>query len=165
MRQSAKGRAPSDEDDAYRMALHANSDHVDSALMMTAKVIRRAYDEALAARLSMTLHEANILSELADAGSLTQIDLARRVGVSRARVGVHVESLAARDAVKRAADPADRRVWKVSLTRGGRSLWKQSVAVSGAVRMNVHAGLTDTDLDVLDRLLLSIQENLDGHAG
>ena len=143
------------------MTVHANSAQVDSALMTTAKAIRRAYDEALGARLSITFHEANILSQLADARSLTQVDLARRVGVSRARVGVHIDSLAARDAVKRVADPADRRVWKVTLTRRGRSLWKQSVEVNRTVRVSVHAGLTDKDLDLLDRLLVSIQENLD----
>jgi len=63
--------------------------------------------------------------------------------------------------VKRVADPADRRVWKVSLTRRGRSLWRQTVDVNRAVRASVHAGLSDADLDALDRLLGSLQENLD----
>jgi hypothetical protein len=49
----------------------------------------------------------------------------------------------------------------VTLTRRGRSLWKQSVEVNRTVRVSVHAGLTDKDLDLLDRLLVSIQENLD----
>ena len=136
-------------------------DRVDSVLMTTAKAIRQAYDAALGERLSLTLNEANILSQLSADRSLTQVELARRVGMSQARVGVHIDALAAKEAVKRVADPADRRVWKVSLTRRGRSLWKQTVDVSHTVRANVHAGLTDDDLAVLEQLLSSLQENLD----
>jgi DNA-binding MarR family transcriptional regulator len=128
--------------------------------MAIAKALRRTYDAALGERLRLTLHEANILSELSEARSLTQIELARRVGVSRARVGVHIDSLVAREAVARVADPADRRVWQVSLTRRGRSLWKQAMDVNRAVGSSAHAGLSDEELDVLDRLLLSLQENL-----
>jgi DNA-binding MarR family transcriptional regulator len=144
-----------------RSARGPTGDRVDSALMMTAMAIRRAYDAALGERLDLTFHEADILAQLSDARSLTQVELARRVGVSPARIGVHIDALAAKEAVKRVADPDDRRVWKVSLTRRGRSLWKQTVAVNRTVRASVHAGLTDQDLDVLGRLLVSLQENLD----
>ena len=136
-------------------------ERVDRVLMTTAKAIRRAYDAALQERLGLTLHEANILSRLAVTRSLTQVEVARCVGVSRARVGVHIDTLMARGAVVRVADPADRRVWKVSLTRRGRSLWKQAGDVNRIVRAAVHAGLSDADLDALDRLLLSLQDNLD----
>jgi DNA-binding MarR family transcriptional regulator len=146
---------------AARVATGERVDRVDRALMLTAKAIRRAYDEALGERLSLTLHEANILAQLADVRALTQVELARRVGISRARVGVHIDALVEKDAVKRVADPADRRVWKVSLTRRGRSLLKQTVDVNRTVRASVHAGLTDDDLAALDRLLVSLQENLD----
>ena len=81
--------------------------------------------------------------------------------MSRARIGVHIDSLEAKGAVKRMADPSDRRVWRVSLTSRGWSLWKQSVDVSRAVGASVHQGLTADDLTVLDRLLLAIRENLD----
>ena len=139
----------------------AGRDQVDSALLSTAKALRRAYEAALDSKLAITLHEANLLSLLADGGSLTQVELAKRLGVSRARIGVHIDSLEAKGAVKRMADPSDRRVWRVSLTSRGRSLWKQSVDVSRAVGASVHQGLTADDLTVLDRLLLAIRENLD----
>jgi len=147
---------------AHRTDRAARCAQVDTSLLRTAQALRRAYDVALGDRLDLTFHEASILSHLADARSLTQVELARRVGVSRARVGVHIDVLADKDAVKRVADPGDRRVWKVSLTRRGRSLWKQSVDVKGSVRASVHAGLTDQDLDALDRLLLCLQAKLDG---
>ena len=79
--------------------------------------------------------------------------------MSRARVGVHIDSLVAKEAVKRVADPADRRVWKVSLTRGPVAV-EAAVDVNRAVRASVHQGLSDDDLDVLDRLLRTIQENV-----
>jgi DNA-binding MarR family transcriptional regulator len=138
----------------------ARRDQLDSILLSTAKALRRAYETALDAKLAITLHEANLLSLLAERGSLTQVDLAKRLGVSRARIGVHIDSLEVRGAVKRMADPSDRRVWRVSLTSRGRSLWKQSVEVSRAVGASVHQGLTADDLATLDRLLLAIRGNL-----
>jgi MarR family transcriptional regulator for hemolysin len=133
---------------------------VDVGLLATAKALRRAYDTALGSKLDITLNEANLLAQLAGRRSLTQVELARRLGVSRARVGVHIDSLEARGAVKRVADRTDRRVWKVSLTARGRSILTQSTDVNGAVRARVHQGLTDDDLTVLDRLLVVIRENL-----
>ena len=133
---------------------------VDRALMRTAKALRRAYGAALEEQLDITLNEAAVLSQLAGRRPLTQVELARRVGLSRARVGVHIDSLMAKDAVRREADPSDRRVWKVSLTRSGRSLCQQSVNVNRTVRAKVHQGLTNDDVDLLDRLLHTIQENV-----
>ena len=132
---------------------------LDRSLMATARVLRRAYDAALAERLGISLNEAAVLGELAVLGSQTQVELARRVGLSRARIGVHIDALEQREAVQRAPDPADRRVWRVSLTRRGRSLEKQSVAVKQRVADGVHRGLDPTDLDWLARVLLAVQEN------
>ena len=140
-------------------------EQVDAGLLATAKALRRAYDAALGKKLDITLNEANLLAQLAGRRSLTQVDLARHLGVSRARIGVHIDSLEAKAAVRRVADPNDRRVWRVSLTPRGRSMWKQSTDVSSAVRAGVHQGLSGEDLTVLDRLLLVIRENLDGPSG
>jgi DNA-binding MarR family transcriptional regulator len=128
--------------------------------MTTAKALRRAYDAALEEQLDITLNEATVLSELAGRQPLTQVELARRVGLSRARVGVHIDSLAAKGAVRREADPSDRRVWRVSLTRTGRALWKRSVDVNRVVRSKVHDGLTDGDIDALGRVLQAVHENI-----
>jgi DNA-binding MarR family transcriptional regulator len=133
---------------------------VDGVLMRTAKALRRAYEAALEEQLDITLNEASVLSHLTGRRPLTQVELARRVGVSRARIGVHIDALMAKDAVRREADPSDRRVWKVSLTGSGRSLRQQSAHVNRTVRARVHQGLTDDDLDVLDRLLRIIYENV-----
>ena len=129
---------PDNGDEAGGATRGAQTDRVDRALMATAKALRRAYDDALGARLGLVLHEANILSQLSAARSLTQVELARRVGVSRARVGVHIDSLVDHGAVKRVADPADRRVWKVSLTRRGRSLWPSHDSSSRSRRLPGH---------------------------
>jgi MarR family transcriptional regulator, transcriptional regulator for hemolysin len=127
--------------------------------MATAKALRRAYDTALMEQLDISHNEALVLTRLAT-GPLTQVELARQVGLSRARVGVHIDSLVAKDAVRREADPADRRVWRVSLTRSGRLLWKRSVDVTRAVRARAHRGLGGCDLDGLTRQLEAIAANL-----
>jgi DNA-binding MarR family transcriptional regulator len=138
----------------------ARWDHVDAAVMSTAKALRRAYDAALEEQLGITLNEATVLAELAAERSLTQVELARRIGLSRARVGVHIDSLVAKGAVRREADPSDRRVWRVSLTPGGRSTWKRSTGITRRVRDRVHAGLDGDDLGALDRLLGAMRGNV-----
>jgi MarR family transcriptional regulator for hemolysin len=145
---------------ADRVAGDLKRGEVDGALMRTAKALRRAYGAALEEQLHITLNEATVLAHLTGRRPLTQVELARRVGLSRARVGVHIDALMAKEAVQREADPSDRRVWKVSLTRSGRSLCQQSVHVNRAVRAKLHRGLTDDDLDVLGRLLHTIQQNV-----
>ena len=57
--------------------------------MSTARAVRRAYDRCLA--------EVGV--------NLTQVQLARRIGTSRARVGVHIDSLQVKGAVDRRAIP------------------------------------------------------------
>jgi MarR family transcriptional regulator, transcriptional regulator for hemolysin len=137
----------------------------DAAVMATAKALRQAYDSALVERLAINHNEALVLARLATDGPLTQVELARHVGLSRARVGVHIDSLVAKDAVRREADPSDRRVWRVSLTRSGRRLWKRSVDITRTVRATAHQGLADSDLDGLTRHLQTIQTNLAAIAG
>jgi MarR family transcriptional regulator for hemolysin len=131
---------------------------VEGTLMSAARSVRRLYDAAMA-EIGLNLMEASTLAHLASAGQLTQVDLARRIGTGRARMGVYVDSLVARKAVQREADPADRRVWLVSLTPSGRELWLRSVEIDRIVRHCLRDGTTHDERVNLDQLLLRINEN------
>jgi DNA-binding MarR family transcriptional regulator len=122
--------------------------------------MRRAYDRCLA-EVGVHLTEASILAHLGSGGPLTQVELARRIGTSRARVGVHVDGLAAKGAVERRADPADRRVWRVALTPSGHALWTRTIEIDQAVRRHLRAGTTAAERRQLDDLLVRIQRNAD----
>jgi DNA-binding MarR family transcriptional regulator len=133
---------------------------VEGTLMSTARAVRRAYDRSLAG-LGVNLAEASVLAHLGDAGPLTQIELARRIGTSRARIGVNVDLLQDKGAVKRRSDPADRRVWLVELTTQGRDLWARTIVVDRHVRSYLRAGTTAAERQQLDTLLARLHRNID----
>jgi MarR family transcriptional regulator, transcriptional regulator for hemolysin len=132
---------------------------VEGTLMSTARAVRRAYDRSFA-DLDVNLAEASVLAHLGDAGSLTQTELARRIGTGRAHIGVQVDSLQTKGAVERTGDPSDRRVWKVALTSRGRDLWAQTIEVDRRVRHQLRAGISSAERDQLDSLLERIHRNI-----
>jgi MarR family transcriptional regulator for hemolysin len=133
---------------------------VEGTLLSTARAVRRAYDAAFA-ELGVNLSEASVLAHLRDGGPLTQTELARRIGTGRARMGAWIDSLAAKGAVVRDADPHDRRVWKVALTPAGQQLWEQTARVDRTIRKVLRAGSTPDDRARLDALLTLINRNAD----
>jgi MarR family transcriptional regulator, transcriptional regulator for hemolysin len=137
---------------------------VEGTLMATARSVRRAYDAALA-KVDLNLSEASVLAHLATGGPLPQVELARRIGTGRARIGAHIDSLERKGAVRRDADPADRRVWLVSVTRSGRRLWQRSVEVDRVLRRTLREGTTAAERDEVDRVLSRFRSNADRHAG
>jgi DNA-binding MarR family transcriptional regulator len=148
--------------DAVDASDHAPSwSRVEGTLMATARSVRRAYDAALA-EVDLNLSEASILAYLARGGSLSQVELARRIGTGRARAGVHIDRLEAKGAVVREADPDDRRIWRISLTPAGRELWARSVDVDAAVRRRLRVNTTEDQRDVLDAVLTTIRRNAEG---
>jgi MarR family transcriptional regulator, transcriptional regulator for hemolysin len=137
---------------------------VEGTLMATARSVRRAYDAALS-KVDLNLSEASVLAHLATGGPLPQVELARRIGTGRARIGAHIDSLERKGAVRRDADPADRRVWLVSLTRSGRKLWQRSVEVDRVLRRTLREGTTAAERDEVDRVLTQFRSNADRQAG
>jgi DNA-binding MarR family transcriptional regulator len=133
---------------------------VEGTLLSTARAVRRAYDRCLT-EVGVHLTEASILAHLGVAGPLTQVELARRIGTSRARVGVHIDGLEAKGAVQRQADPTDRRVWLVVLTPRGEQLWARTIDIDRAVRRHLRAGTTAAERRQLDSLLARIERNVE----
>jgi MarR family transcriptional regulator for hemolysin len=131
---------------------------VEGTLMSTARAVRRAYDRCLA-EVAVNLSEASILAHLGDAGPLTQVELARRIGTSRARVGAHIDSLETKGAIERRTNPADRRVWMVRLTPAGEGLWARTIDIDRSVRGYLRAGSTAAERRQLDTVLARIERN------
>jgi len=133
---------------------------VEGTVMSAARVMRRAYDRAFS-DIGINLAEATILAHLVE-GQLTQSELARRVGTSRARVGGSIDALVLKGAVRRVADVTDRRVWLVTLTDEGRAMWERSVAADRELRKHIRVGTTKTQREQLDEVLTIMQQNLLG---
>jgi DNA-binding MarR family transcriptional regulator len=127
--------------------------------MSTARDVRRAYDRRLRTT-GVNLKEASVLAHLADAGSLTQVELANRIGVGRANVGVVIDALESRSLVRRDADPTDRRVWLVRLTPDGERVWRDTVQVDREIRKQLRLGISPRERDELDEILMRIHVNV-----
>ncbi|ORA08795.1 MarR family winged helix-turn-helix transcriptional regulator [Mycobacterium arosiense] len=130
---------------------------VEGTIMTTARVMRRAYDRVFA-EFGLNLAEATVLAHLVD-GNLTQSELARRVGTSRARIGGLIDALEPKRAVRRVAHATDRRVWLVTLTSEGHSLWERAGAADRELRKRMRITTTAQQREQLDRVLTRIQKN------
>ena len=62
--------------------------------------------------------------------------------------------------MRRVADETDRRVWLVTLTDEGRSMWERSVAADRELRKHIRMGTTGKQREHLDEVLSLIQKNL-----
>jgi len=131
---------------------------LEIALISTARAVRQVY-EICFAEIGIRLAEGRILTHLCEGVPLTQVQLARRISTSRARIGTHIDSLEARGAVERRADPNDRRVWRVSITPLGRELWERGIEIDADVRERLHVGTTEAERDQVHSLLTRIQRN------
>jgi DNA-binding MarR family transcriptional regulator len=75
--------------------------------------------------LHLSLSEVFALAELADAGTLSQQDLADRLGLEKSTVSRLATSLERREWLSRERDPANRRVYRLRLTTRGRQVAKR----------------------------------------
>jgi DNA-binding MarR family transcriptional regulator len=133
-------------------------DGLESVVMATSRVVRRAIDVALEP-FELNLSQWLLLACLEQFGPMTQTQLADRIGMGRAAAGSIVDGLHDRGLVKRDADPNDRRVWRVSLTKPAKQLRAKLVDVEIDFRANLRAGLARDDRRRLVQLLLRLQAN------
>ena len=87
--------------------------------------------------LRLSLSEIFALAELADAGTLSQQELADRLGLEKSTVSRLAASLEHREWLSRERDPANRRFYCLSLTARGRDV---ATRVGGHFR-SYHAAL------------------------
>jgi MarR family transcriptional regulator for hemolysin len=128
-------------------------------LAQTARVVERAFDEALA-EAGGTLPVWLILLNLKIRKPDNQRELAEAVGVREATLTHHLNAMDARGLITRARDAANRRVQVVKLTGEGEAafLRLRDVAVSFDARLR--AGLSPADAERLDSLLGALAANV-----
>ena len=100
---------------------------------------------------SLTLGEAEALVEMQGAASaLTMTELADRVILSRTRVSRLVDGLEHSGLVKRAVDPQDKRVWRVTVTALGNARVQEVLPVyRAALRRAFGSALPNRELESL----------------
>jgi MarR family transcriptional regulator for hemolysin len=132
---------------------------VESTLMATARIIRRAYEIRLAP-LDLNLTQASLLAFLYEAGPITQSRLASRLEMGRAAAGLVIDTLEERNLVERRANPGDRRAWLIALRAEGVLMTKPIFEIDVVLRGELRVGTSGPERQQLAGLLVRLQSNL-----
>lgn len=127
-------------------------------LNQAARVVERAFDEALAAA-GGTLPVWLILLNLKIGRPGRQRDLAEAVGVTEATLTHHLNTMDARGLITRKRDAANRRVHVVELTEEGEAAFMRLREAAMAFDTRLRQGLSDADLGQIETLLGALAAN------
>ena len=137
------------------------------ALTRTAKLVGRAFDQALAA-VDGTLPTWAILASLKAAKHGKQQDIAEQVGIEGATLTHHLNRLERDGLVSRARDPQNRRIHRILLTEAGEQAFFRMLSAVQEFDRQLRAGLSEDEASslrsVLDRLQTNVTEP-GGHHG
>ncbi|MGZ4551358.1 MAG: MarR family winged helix-turn-helix transcriptional regulator [Blastococcus sp.] len=124
----------------------------------TAKALSRAFDETLTAAGGSTSTWLVLLA-LKSGTHRTQGELAEVVGVRQPTLTHHLDTMERAGFVTRVREPGNRRVQRVQLTEAGEALFLRLRRAAGSFDGRLRAGLDDTEVTELRRLLAQLTEN------
>jgi MarR family transcriptional regulator for hemolysin len=130
-------------------------------LTRTARVVSRAFDDALAAA-GGSVPAWLVLISLKTQRLANQRKLAEAIGIQGATLTHHLNAIEAVGLVTRRRDPTNRRVHVVELTDAGEALFQRLRAAAVAFDRQLRAGLADEDVATLGRLLDRLRDNVAG---
>jgi MarR family transcriptional regulator for hemolysin len=128
-------------------------------LARTAKIISRAFDDALAAAGGSTPVWL-ILISLKTQPTSNQRELAKAVGIQGATLTHHLNAMEADGLITRRRDPANRRVHQMRLTEQGETLFYRLATAARTHDQRLRAGLEDEEIAALERLLGRLRDNV-----
>jgi MarR family transcriptional regulator for hemolysin len=128
-------------------------------LSATAKVVSRAFDEALTAAggsRPMWL----VLIALKTAPVANQRQIAAAVGIRGATLSHHLDAMESGGLLTRRRDPGNRRVHIVELTDRGETAFHRMREAAFAFDRRLRAGLDEADVATLETLLSRLRANV-----
>jgi MarR family transcriptional regulator, transcriptional regulator for hemolysin len=138
--------------------MQSADDSLGILVSRSARSLDRALDRALTAA-GGSLATWLVLQALGTADHATQAEVARTVGVRQPTLTHHLDSLERSGFVTRHRDAGDRRAQRVLLTDEGRRLFVRLRRVAAAFDGRLRAGLSDDEVDVLERRLRQLVDN------
>jgi len=127
-------------------------------LTRTAKVLSRAFDDALA-DAGGSLPAWLVLVSVKSGQHGTQRELADAVGIEPATLTHHLHRMEADGLVRRTRDPQNRRVQTVELTEAGEAAFGRLFEVVAAFDAQLRGGMTAAEVTALSRLLGRLRTN------
>jgi MarR family transcriptional regulator for hemolysin len=144
--------------DVYSFAVRPSDVPIGLLVSRTAKTLSRAFDDALAAAGGSTPTWLVLLA-IKTGSHRTQGDLAEAVGVRQPTLTHHLDALEREGLVHREREPGNRRVQQVALTEAGEQLFLRLRRAAGSFDGRLRAGLDETQVTELRRLLAHLVEN------
>jgi MarR family transcriptional regulator for hemolysin len=136
-----------------------SNDPLGRHLVFTAKAVREAFEQALN-EAGGSLGIWFVLSALSDEGLISQSALGGHVHLEGATITHHIDRLEQLGLVRRKADPNDRRVRNLELTRDGERLHSLLLVAMREFERRVFDGVSDKQLAELRKTLDRISANL-----
>ena len=93
-------------------------------IVLLAREITKTF-EFIFAEFDLNLTDVALISLIGQSDAFTQSQLAKSLGIGKARLGIVIKDLERKEILERTEDPYDRRVWRIKLTQEGDSLRKQ----------------------------------------
>lgn len=128
-------------------------------LTRTAKVVSRAFDEALT-EAGGSLPAWLVLVSLKGQKHGAQRELAEAVGIEGPTLTHHLNRMEADGLVTRRRDPNNRRVHRVELTDDGEAAFRRLLQTVAAFDTRLRAGFSDRELTKLRGLLDRLRTNV-----
>jgi MarR family transcriptional regulator, transcriptional regulator for hemolysin len=136
-------------------------ERVPIGLLLTrvAKAVSRAFDDALA-QAGGSLPVWLVLISLKTRQAASQRELADAVGIQSATLTHHLNAMESAGLVTRQRDPKNRRLHVVELTPAGDALFVRLRTAATAFDKRLRAGLSQRDLDQIEKLLSRLRDNV-----
>jgi len=143
-------RATADDHRALRLWLR---------LLTCSQLIERQVRTRLRSRFGITLPRFDLLSQLErNPGGLKMNELSRLLMVTGGNITGIVDQLVKEGLVERVDDAADRRAWRVRLTRAGDKAFAEMARTHEEWVVDLLSGLSRRDSDALMQLLARLKQ-------
>jgi len=90
-------------------------------IVLLAREITKTF-EFIFSEFDLNLTDVALISLIGHNDSFTQSQLAKSLGIGKARLGIVIKNLEGKKVIERIPDPYDHRVWRIQLTREGEAL-------------------------------------------
>jgi|SRR3954447_26076661 MarR family transcriptional regulator for hemolysin len=125
----------------------------------TAHAVKRVFARR-AAHLGITGAQAKVLLRLTRNPGLRQVELADILDIEPITLTRMIDRLEEAGYVERAADPADRRAWRLQLTDTAQPLVVKLKAIAAELVEEAFAGIDPEDIKTTRRVLARARENV-----
>jgi DNA-binding MarR family transcriptional regulator len=125
----------------------------------TAHALRKAFDRR-ACGLGVTRAQWKVLFRLERQPGLRQIELADMLDIEPITLSRFVDRLEEARLVERVADPADRRAWRLHVTKTARPLIEKLRGVANEMTSHAFEGIPSEQIEIARRVLGRVRENV-----